>query len=146
MNLNFKLWLEAQAELIEDPIMKGKYAIVGNTYTMRDQLGDLGCQFDYQLKQWKIYNPNQTALDALHRLGVIIPPNLLGEAKGTIKLIQKDGRYILVGHTWPIKNTIKNIGFKWDSLSKKWWRNKLTPKVIQELDKLGISHEELIQV
>ena len=137
--MNFKLWLESQAELVEDPILKGKlYHIVGNTYIMRDKLSMLGCKFDYNLKQWRIYNPSEAVLSTLHTLGVIIPPNLLGEAKGTVKLIQKDGRYILVGYTWPLKNVIKSLGFKWDSLAKKWWRNKITPKVMSELDRLGI--------
>lgn len=102
-------------------------------------LKHLDFKFDYQLKQWYTYGLSPLQKEALHKLGVILPPQYLDAEPALVKLVRTDQGWILNGHTYPMKNIFKSLGFKWDGVRKKWWKPKINKKTWEELDRLGIT-------
>ncbi len=125
---------------------KKRFFVGGNTYEVKDSLRAIGFQWDRAKKRWWREIPLEeleVAKSAIESLGVTVhvegeePP---AAAKAKPKNAPAGPRLVVGGKTYPVKQEIKELGFRWDRESKSWWRAATADEVAElkaSLEALG---------
>lgn len=102
--------------------------LIGNTFSIKDQLKALGFAFDGQERAWWVsttkYATIKGKVEALLQpaapASVSAPDQEEVVAPG-IKAVWRDGRVYVTGNTFSIKDQLKDNGFRWDGINKSWY-------------------------
>ena len=121
-----KEWGSREARPVFDIVEEGRRVyVLGNTYPFKDKLRGMGFKFDGDRRAWWIgkrsFAKIEDRVESLANPDLSILPNLntvlkLGPA---IEAYAAHGRLYLQGNTFPIKDRLKALGFRWDS--KNWF-------------------------
>ncbi|MDR0841840.1 MAG: hypothetical protein LBP68_00280 [Acidobacteriota bacterium] len=91
-----------------------KHYVTGVTFDVKDQLKELGCQFDSEAKAW--YHTDKAVAEQAQAL---VPAEPEKHRNGNVH--ESEPRHHLTGDGRAVREQLKEMGCRWDGAAKQWY-------------------------
>ena len=109
---------------------KQRHYIEGSGFPARDELKELGCQWDAERKQWYALSAEIAA-----KAQSIIDKTLSAEITAQVHdIIDSDGKHYIPNVPLNMFKAMKELGCQWDADAKCWYHDD--PKIAKEAERL----------